>query len=135
MPQSFRHAARVTAARQGDFDRPLYPYLERVARAVVRDASRQTTQPRADIAHDTTASGRADAAYKHELGKREGLIEAASRDRSLSPDQRFLVVRSLREQQRTAAHGARQSILDDERSAARAARRRARPRTPRKPPR
>jgi hypothetical protein len=40
----FRHAAKLAAARIGDFDRPLYPYLARVATVAVRDAAKQTTR-------------------------------------------------------------------------------------------
>jgi predicted metal-dependent phosphoesterase TrpH len=42
----FRHAAKIAAVRIGDFERPLYPYLARVATVAVRDAAAQTTRRR-----------------------------------------------------------------------------------------
>jgi hypothetical protein len=40
---TFRHNARITTARIGDFDRPLYPFIARAASAIIAHAAEQTT--------------------------------------------------------------------------------------------
>ena len=44
MPKLFRHTAKLAAAPIGDFERPLCPYLARVAAVAMRDAAAQTTR-------------------------------------------------------------------------------------------
>ena len=39
----FRHAAKITTAGIGDFDRSLFPFLSRVAAVAIRHAAEQTT--------------------------------------------------------------------------------------------
>ena len=126
MQQSFRDAADLTAPRHDDFARLFR--AARVARAALRDAARQTTQP------DDTMSGRAGAAYQEEAAKWEGLIDAAASDLGLSREQRGSAVAALRVRQQIAAEGARRRVTEEERQNARAARRvayRSRSRPPR----
>lgn len=44
MLKLFQHSARITAARMGDFARPLYPYIGRLLRAVAGQAAKETTR-------------------------------------------------------------------------------------------
>jgi hypothetical protein len=72
---------------------------------------------------DDAANGRAEAAYNHEFGKWQQMIEAVRADRSLSPDQRAAAVFALRIRQRLEAKGARKRVLEDEVQKAQTARR------------
>lgn len=126
----FRHAARVTLARVGDFDRPQFAFVARVARAAMDVVTQPDT--RAALGMDPTAAARAQAAFDTVWSRLQVAIDDLTNDRSLSPDQRAAAVRALRERQGMEAGAARKAIMDEERAAARM-RRKMRPRTPRKP--
>ena len=90
-----------------------------------RGSREQVTRFRAahQAIHEAPADGRAEAAYKEEFGKWEGLIDAAANDLGLSRDQRTAAVIALRARQQIAAKGARQRAIEEERQNARARRR------------
>ena len=48
LPKIFRHAAKTATAAIGDFERPLYPFLGRVAKVAIEDAAEQIAEPAAE---------------------------------------------------------------------------------------
>ena len=111
----FRHAAKTSTARIGDFDRPQYQFLGRVAREAVRDAAEQMTHrapPAAahadEIDNRNPERGGEESAeacsYEAEVkaicGKYAAAI-AAARRLNLPRDQIAAMVRALIERQRS----------------------------------
>lgn len=126
LTRTFRHTAKITLARVGDFNRDLMPFLSRVVRAVAMAAAQDATRPAArarPVLMDSAAFARAQAAFDHVFSLFAGQIEAVQRDRSLTPDQRASAVRALRERQQMEASAARRRIVDDEKARVRALRR------------
>lgn len=72
---------------------------------------------------DDAAHGRAEAAFNHEFGKWQSVIDSIRADRSLSPDRRAAAIFALRIRQKAEANGARRQVLQDEIQKAQAARR------------
>jgi hypothetical protein len=72
---------------------------------------------------DEAAHGRAEAAFDHEFGKWQSVIDAVRADRSLSPDRRAVAIFALRIRQKAEAYGARRRVLQEEIQKAQAARR------------
>ncbi len=96
----FRHAAKITNARMGDFNRSLMPFLARVARAVVRDAARQTTE------RPPPEAGSADAEIAAILSRFGAAIDAVQRLDKPRHEIEALI-RALREQQQKDVAAAR----------------------------
>jgi hypothetical protein len=98
----FRHAAKTSTARIGDFERPLFPFVARVARAAVRDA-----------AEKLTAREHEPEAYSYEaevlaIRSRYGTAIDAVRRLNLPRQEIEAIIRGLREQQRKELIGVRQ---------------------------
>ncbi|MDR3424333.1 MAG: hypothetical protein P4L50_01770 [Anaerolineaceae bacterium] len=68
-------------------------------------------------------SGRAEAAYKEEFDKWQGLIDATASDPSLSKDQRLAAVAALSLRQKAAAKAVRKQVRNEEKAIAKAAHR------------
>ena len=49
LPSIFRHAAKITLARVGDFSRSQMPFLSRVVQTAMRAAARAAVQPQPRI--------------------------------------------------------------------------------------
>ena len=117
--RTFRHAARITLAAVGDFDRDQRPAVMQAARSiaadVVRQAMRQIARPAENV---VSLFGRADAAYQAEFAKWEALIADVRADRGLSDDQRASAIVALRIRQRVEAQATRRRIILEEKQAA-----------------
>ena len=112
----------ATAEKQPQQQQPAIP--QRDAHAIQRGKpQRSNNTPQAEADGGDMPSGRAEAAYKEEFDKWQGAIEAVERNTTLSPTQRAANIAALRQQQHAAANGARQRVLEEEKSTARAARR------------
>ena len=99
LPKIFRHAAKITTACTGDFNRSLMPFLSRVARAVIRDAAQQTTQhPQPE---PESCSYEAEVAA---IVGRYGAAIAAVRSLNMPKEQIAAIVWGLMKQQRDEIH-------------------------------
>ena len=83
----------------------------------------QFTPRREDMGDIDASPSRADLAYREEFDKWTGLIEAAANDLGVPKDQRMANVAALRIRQIVAAKAVSKRVRDEEKSAARAARR------------
>ena len=94
LPKVFRHAAKISTARIGDFERPLHPFLARVAVVAVRHAAEQTT--RRQLPEPEAASNEAEV--KAIVGRYASAIDAARR---LNKPRHEIdaIVRAIRHQQ------------------------------------
>lgn len=115
----FKHSAKITLARVGDYNRSLSPFVVRVARAAMDGFSRPTSpaivrlfravtkviaKPRGKVRDgfgdiDPAAAGRAGAACAAISARYAGLVEEVSRNPGLSPTQRAAAISGLRAQQ------------------------------------
>ena len=136
----FRHAAKMNLARIGDFNRPLFPFVARVARAAmdrvadpqfqefvrqfratVQDITKPKARGKVDKGFgsiDPTASGRAAAASRAVFARYEGLIDEVSRNMGLTPEQRASAILSLRQRQSAEAAAVSKQIMDAAKGAA-----------------
>lgn len=87
------------------------------------DARVQPVRSAGGLGIDPLASGRANAAADSIIAKYAAAIEDASKDPSLTPDQRAATVIALQQRQQSEAAAARQKILDEERQSAKIRRR------------
>lgn len=108
MSKVFRHHAKMTTARIGDFDRPLTPFVARAAQAIIRAAMQQATEPAAPVGHEaevlavmTTFAARIDNARKYLAP-----TERAAAIRALKLE-KAAALRAIRERQAVERHANR----------------------------
>ena len=94
-----------------------------LTRASVTDTQPNLIHASSSASSGEASTGRAGAAYQEEFNHWQPLIDAISKDLSLSPEQRAAAVVTLKARQQAAAKGVQQQVMAEEKQNAQAFRR------------